>query len=59
MHLVFKSYIVIGSIHKGRPHSGLATSDIISSSSPSCYKIYWFVALKDLFVSDMFNNFVS
>jgi len=42
--------------------SGLATSNIIiSSSSPQCYKIYWFITLKDLhvFASDMLNNFVS
>src|SRR6218665_15821 len=38
--------------------SGLATSNIVSSS-PRCYKIYWFIMLKDLFVSDMLNNFVS
>ena len=33
--------------------SELATSDITttSSSSPRCYKIYWFITLKDLFVS--------
>ena len=39
--------------------SGLATSNIIiSSSSPQCYKIYWFITLKDLhvFASDMLNN---
>src|SRR6218665_3022059 len=36
------------------PDSGLPTSDIIiisSSSSPRCYKIYWFITIKDLFVS--------
>ena len=38
--------------------SGLATSNIVSSS-PRCYKIYWFIMLKDLYVSDMLSNFVS
>src|SRR6218665_2543925 len=36
------------------------TSDIIiSSSSPQCYKIYWLITLKDLFVSGMLNNWLK
>jgi len=33
--------------------TGLASSDIIIIIiiSPRCYKIYWFITLKDLFVS--------
>jgi len=40
--------------------SGIATSDIIISrcSSPRCYKIYWSITLKDLFVSHQITSFL-
>jgi len=46
-----------GSAHQD---SGLATSDIsISSSSPQCFKIYWSITLKDLFVSRQITSFLK
>src|SRR6218665_124632 len=32
---------------------------ISSSSSPRCYKIYWFITLKDLFVSLKISSFLK